>query len=330
MANSSDEEADSRTASVGIPRARANPRSTSRSASNDSNSRPAKRQRRSQNTKNSDLSDFVPRGATFSERPLPVDPDSTSSSGSSSDSSNGDSEDADSDSNSQPDTTSANPHEGNTTPAISWNQGRKAAVRTTLGKRPAPNGTTTQFTAVNDRYWRSRSESTSPAPPGAEEPQGEEVNANEQSGDEEELEEGEIDSKSESDDSDSLDSEADDSILLNIGDKMDGVDSGNDYDPATLALQHASNNTNGNGTSFGSPSKEEAFRQFSRKYPTAPTSLIDLNQHDLELQAKYVHFDKNIHDLDLRLPVSCIECQREGHMADVCPFKEVCLLIMDP
>lgn len=324
MANSSDEEADSRTALVGAPRSRANPRSTSRSASNDSNSRPAKRQRRNKNIKDSDLSDFVPRGATFSENTLPVDPDSTSSSGSSSDSSEG------SDSDAQPDTASANPHEGNTAPAISWNQGRKAAVRTTLGKRSAPIEKPTQFEAVNDKYWRSRSESVSSAVAGAEELEAKKVKANDQSDEEVELEEGEIDSRSESDDSDSLDSEADDSILLNIGDKMDGVDGANDYDPATLALQHASNNTNTNmnGSSHGPPSKEEAFQQFSRKYPTAPTSLIDLNQHDLELQAEYVHFDKSIHDLDLRLPISCVECQREGHMADICPSKEVCLLIL--
>jgi protein AIR1/2 len=321
MTNSSDEEVDSRTALVGAPRVRANPRSTSRSASNDSNSRPAKRQRRSRNKKDSDLSDLVPRGANFSKHALPVDPDSTSSSGSSSDSSEN------SDSDAQPDTASANPHEGNTTPAISWNQGRKAAVRTTLGKRSAPSEKTTQFEAVNDKYWRSRSESVSSAIPGAEEPQAKKVKASDQSDEEDELEEGEIDSKSESDDSDSLDSEADDSILLNIGDKMDGVDDGNNYDPATLALQHASSNINVNGSSHGSPSKEEAFRQFSRKYPTAPTALIDLNQHDLEIQANYVHFDKNIHDIDLRLPISCVECQREGHMADICPSKEVCLLL---
>jgi protein AIR1/2 len=324
MANSSDEEADSRTALVGAPRTRANPRSTSRSASNDSNSRPAKRQRRSKNKQDSELVDFLPRGAKFSEQPLPVDPDSTSSSGSSSDSS----ESSDSDSDAQPATASANPHEGNTTPAISWNQGRKAAVRTTLGKRPAPDPTVIQFTAVNDKYWRSRSESVSSAIPEGEEPQAKKVKANGQNEEEDELEEGEIDSKSESDDSDSLDSEADDSILLNIGDKLDGVDGGNNYDPATLAHQHTSNNTNVNGVSHGSPSKEEAFRQFSRKYPTAPTALIDLNQQDLEIQAHYVHFDKNIHDIDLRLPISCIECQREGHMADICPSKEVCLLIL--
>lgn len=314
MANSSDEEADSRTALVGAPRTRSNPRSTSRSTSHDS-ARPAKRQRRNRN-KDSDLADFVPKGVAFSATSLPVDdPDNTSSSGSSSSS-------EDSDSDADP-TTVANPHAGNTAPAISWNQGRKAAVRTTLGKRSAPtNDKPTQFEAVNDKYWRSRSASVSAN--GEDKPT---PTANDQSQNDDELEDGEIDSKSDTDDSDSLGSEADDSILLNIGDKM-GMDGANDYDPATLAHQHGSNaNLNGSSTQTGPGSKEEAFRLFSLKYPNAPIALVDLSQTDLEIIAKYVYFDRNIHDLDLKLPISCIECQREGHMADVCPAKEVCSML---
>ncbi|KAJ5203280.1 hypothetical protein N7449_005359 [Penicillium cf. viridicatum] len=310
MANSSDEEADSRTALVGAPRTRSNPRSTSRSASHDS-ARPAKRQRRNRNKKDSDLADFVPKGVAFSATSLPVDdPDNTSSSGSSSSS-------EDSDSDADP-TTVANPHAGNTAPAISWNQGRKAAVRTTLGKRSAPtNDKPTQFEAVNEKYWRSRSASVSANDE-------DKPTANDQSQNDDELEDGEIDSKSDTDDSDSLGSEADDSILLNIGDKM-GMD-GADYDPATLAHQHGSNagnsNPKGASTQTGPGSKEEAFRLFSLKYPNAPIALVDLSQTDLEIIAKYVYFDRNIHDLDLKLPISCIECQCEGHMADVCPAKE--------
>ncbi|KAJ5043487.1 hypothetical protein EN45_101750 [Penicillium chrysogenum] len=312
MANSSDEEADSRTALVGAPRTRSNPRSTSRSASHDS-TRPAKRQRRNRNKKDSDLADFVPKGVAFSATSLPVDdPDSTSSSGSSSASS----EDSDSDANS---TTVANPHAGNTAPAISWNQGRKAAVRTTLGKRSAPtNEKPGQFEAVNDKFWRSRSASVSAN--GDDKP-----STNNQSQNDDELEDGEIDSKSDTDDSDSLGSEADDSILLNIGEKM-GMDGANDYDPATLAHQHGSNtgdsNLKGASTQSGPGSKEEAFRLFSSKYPNAPVALVDLSKTDLELIAKYVYFDRSIHDIDLKLPISCLECQREGHMADICPAKE--------
>ncbi|KAJ5345015.1 hypothetical protein N7452_003019 [Penicillium brevicompactum] len=321
MTNSSDEETDSRTALVGASRTKANPRSTSRSASTDSNSRPAKRQRKNQNTKDSGLGDIVPRGGSFSENTLPVDPDSTSSSGTSSDSSDASS---DSDSGSDSDANepaSANPHEGSTAPAISWNQGRKAAVRTTLGKRSAPNANSIQFTAINDKYWRARSDSASSGGEGAGEPEEKKSKTDNDSAEEDELEEGEIDSKSESDDT-SLDSEADDSILLNIGEKMNGQNGAEDYDPATLAHQHGSVNGNTSTNGGSSNGKEEAFRTFSLKYPTAPTSLIDLGQQDLEIQAKFIHFGTNIHDLDLKLPVSCIECQREGHMAEICPLKE--------
>ncbi|KAJ5823477.1 hypothetical protein N7447_005817 [Penicillium robsamsonii] len=284
MANTSDEEADSRTALVGAPRTRSNPRSTSRSASHDS-TRPAKRQRRSRNKKDSDLTDFVPKGVAFSASPLPVDPDSTSSSGSSSASAE------DSDSDADP-TTTANPHAGSTAPAISWNQGRKAAVRTTLGKRSAPtNEKPTQFEAVNDKYWRSRSESVASAN-GEEKPK-----ANDKSDNDDELEDGEIDSKSDTDDSDSLGSEADDSILLNIGDKME-MDGANNYDPATLAHQHASNtgdsNMKGGATQSGPGSKEEAFQLFSSKYPNAPTALVDLSQTDLEILANFLSHASNV------------------------------------
>lgn len=171
---------------------------------------------------------------------------------------------------------------------------------------------------MNDKYWRSRSESLSAN--GEDKP-----TANNQPQDDGELEDGEIDSKSDTDDSDSLGSEADDSILLNIGDKMDGI---NDYDPATLAHQHGSNTGNsGTSTQSGPGSKEEAFRLFSIKYPNAPVALVDLSQTDLEILAKYVYFDRNIHDLDLKLPISCLECQNEGHIADVCPAKEVCSVL---
>ncbi|KAJ5544713.1 hypothetical protein N7461_007017 [Penicillium sp. DV-2018c] len=323
MANTSDEEADSRTALVGAPRTRPNARSTSRSVSHDS-TRPSKRQRRHRNKSEQDLADFVPRGGAFTAHSLPVDPNSTSSSGSSSSSN----ENSDSDENSDTDTAAANPHAGNTAPAISWNQGRKAAVRTSLGKRSVPTTeNTAQFDAVNDKYWRSRSGSASSAEgedkPSAKEPsqppaEGEDKPSAKVPSQEDDLEEGEIDSRSESDDSD-LSSEADDSILLNIGEKT-GMDGANDYSPADLAQQHRIENNISQAPSSGL--KEKAFRLFSSKYPSTPTALVDLIQEDLEIVAKYVYYDRNIHDLDLKLPITCIECHREGHLADVCPSKE--------
>lgn len=323
MSNSGDE-ADSRTASFGAQRAQR--KSASSRTSHDTDSRPTKKQRRNQPAADRTLEDFIPRGASFSTKPLAVDPDETSSSGSGSDS------ESDSDqSEASSKLATANPHAGNTAPAVSWNQGRKNAVRTTLGKRkaqPESNPMSAQFTAVNGTYWRSRSASdssagSSPAKKG--EDQLEDGSASE---------EGEVNSPSDSEDSDSLDSEADDSIMLNIGTKHEQA--ADDYDPESLILDHGRANGHTNGTSDGNDtdslldsipeqaeSKEEAFQRFSRKYPTAPVTLVDLDKTDFERQAMYMYWDRDIYTLDLQLPVGCIECLRQGHMAEVCPTKEV-------
>ncbi|KAJ5292569.1 uncharacterized protein N7443_008522 [Penicillium atrosanguineum] len=308
MADSSGDEADSRTAAVGFQRSRAN--NSSARNSQDGDSRPAKKQRRSR-SRGQDVTDFLPRGASFSETPL-----RGSSSGSG----------HDSDGSDAPKSTAANPHVGSTAPAISWNQGKKAAVRTTLGKRKATptNGTTNQFNAVNDTYWRARSASVSSGASDTQETTADKDKAEESSG----LEEGEVDSKSESDGSVSSNSEADDSILLNIGAK-----NANDATPAEALLADgvhtngvANGQTNGSAegvdTSGPAEPKEDAFQRFSRKYPTAPIALMDLSQEDFEEQARYVHWALDINDIDLQLPVVCIECQGQGHLAEVCPTKE--------
>ncbi|KAJ5168113.1 uncharacterized protein N7482_003707 [Penicillium canariense] len=330
------DDADSRTASFGVQRAR---RTTPSRTRPDSDSHPTKKRRRNRSRKDSDVSDFVPKGAAFSANLLAVDPDDTSSSGSDSDSDN----DSDkSDVQGKPAPAPANPHAGSTAPAISWNQGTKAAVRTSLGKRkaepqaqpqpqPQPqtnghtaNGTSAkQFKAVNGAYWRSRSASVSSEASKADSVKDSEVNTN--------SEEGEVNSGSDSDDSE-LDSEADDSLMLNIGTKGDGTD---DYDPESLLLENSLSNGHANGKPNGSTaaplpgsepvqteSKEEAFKRFSEKYPTAPVSLLDLKQDDMDVQAKLVYWDRDVNAIDLQLPVGCTECLRQGHMAEVCPTKE--------
>ncbi|KAJ5574748.1 hypothetical protein N7450_008647 [Penicillium hetheringtonii] len=330
----SGDEADSRTATVGAPRT--GKKAASRNA-HDSDSRPTKKQRRNQPAADLAVEDFVPRGGSFSEKPLEVDPDDTSSSGSGSDS--------ESDSDSNP--TTVNPHAGSTAPAVSWNRGTKNAVRTTLGKRKPQsqsqskpqtspqlaqsNATSAQFDAVNEKYWRSRSDSASSA--GSDVAKKDEAPENEDSS----SEEGEMDSPSDSDDSESLDSEADDSIMLNIGTKHEQA--ADDYDPEVLELDSGLANGNTNGDTHGisnrkrsdslldpksslAESKEEAFQIFSRRYPTAPVTLVDLSKSDLEKQAKFLYWDLEIHTLDLQLPIGCVECLRQGHMAEVCPTKE--------
>lgn len=320
MPDTSGDEADSRTAAVGVQRNRG---IDSGRNSQDGDSRPTKKLRRNRSRTDHNVNDFVPRGASFSANSLGVDHDETSSSGSSSPA--GDDSDG-SDAHGNPG--SANPHAGSTAPAISWNQGRKNAVRTSLGKRKEAAGPAAkQFKAVNGAYWRSRSASVSS---GASEAAGKDEG--EQSS---ELEEGEVDSRSDSGDSVSLNSAADNSIMLNIGSKNDST--ADDYDPESVILDHPPTNGHTNGLSSGKLStslldvqpvptetKEEAFQRFSHKYPTAPTALVDLTRTDLETVAKYLHWDRHISELDLQLPVGCTECQGLGHLAEVCPTKEVC------
>ncbi|KAJ5929558.1 hypothetical protein N7454_006508 [Penicillium verhagenii] len=316
MADSGDE-ADSRTASVGIQRPRSNNPSSRGSGNNDS--RPKKRQRRNR-SRTSDVSDTLPRGASFSTNPLEVDPDETSSSGSSAQSGS----DSDSDSPEKP--APVNPHAGSTAPAISWNQGRKAPVRTTLGKRKAsgevqPKAQATkpeseQFTTVN-AFWKSRDGSASPEPTDIAGKQKVQDKLDESS----DLEEGEVDSRSDSD-AVSLDSEADDSILLNIDSKPEGgaVEDSNQEDVA-----FTNGHTNGvvNGVSDGSSeSKEAVFELYAKKYPTTPATLVDLDKEDMEIQAQFIYWDRDVNDIDLQLPVGCTECLKYGHQAAVCPTKE--------
>lgn len=323
MPASSGDEADSRTASVGVQRNRGQ---TPAGNTQNGKSRLAEKRRRRRNRARArrEVNDIVPKGASFSEHSLEVDPDETSSSGSSSeasDDSNG--------SNTPADSVTANPHAGSTAPAISWNQGRKNAVRTSLGKRKAeaePEGNAAkQFKAVNGAYWRSRSASVSS---GASEAKGK----NEAGAESSELEEGEVDSRSDS--SVSANSAADNSIMLNIGSKKDTP--ADDYDPESLIMDHTPSNGHGNGLSKGivdasrvgaqarqRETKEEAFQRFHQKYPTAPVTLVDLNQTDFEAVAKYLHWDRHISEIDLQLPVGCLECHGLGHLADVCPTKEV-------
>lgn len=143
-----------------------------------------------------------------------------------------------------------------------------------------------------------------------------------------------------SDDSESLDSEADDSIMLNIGSRGHGQSQNDaisisddseadDYDPEALPISQSVgpadifDNQNGTPNGSAADSKESALLRFAQKYPNAPSTLADLCQEDMELQAKIVFYDRYINDINLQLPIVCMECLREGHLAEVCPTKEV-------
>ncbi|KAF9891967.1 hypothetical protein FE257_002930 [Aspergillus nanangensis] len=334
MPDSADDH-DSRTATVGVTRnSRGNSNDASRPSSIDPVANPRKRQRKDRRSSENSR-DFVPQGASFSANPVDVDPDLTSSSGSSSE--------GDSDSDSHSDTSDeenkespeANPDTART---ANWNKGSKSTIRTTLGSRttkPEESKKSSQFDAINSKYWRSRSESVSSADANAKggpQSHGESTEEGEVSEGDDSTDSSQMELSGDSDDS-SLDSDADDSILLNLGSRnhnqsQNGVLSpkeGDDYDPEALPLSGASVNGQAiNRTRDDSAvvSKEDAFRHFSQKYPTPPLTLADLNQTDMDLQAKSIFYDRNINDINLQLPVACAECLREGHMAEVCPFKE--------
>ncbi|KNG85399.1 zinc knuckle domain protein [Aspergillus nomiae NRRL 13137] len=323
---------DSRTASFGVQRNRATSTNGSRQSSIDSNSHPRKRQRRNGKAGPTDARDFVPQGATFSANTLAVDPDSTSSSGSSG---------SDDESNFSDDGNEASSQvEPQSAAAPNWNKASRSTIRTSLNKRGNKENEVEQdsrFDAVNDKYWRSRSESVST---GGDNDDVSQINSDDVSEEGEVQEDDTSDSSrmhlsGDSDDS-SLDSEADDSILLNINSrgqtqhasqKQNGGLSlpDDEYDPESLPVPQSIANGHtfdGARDAASSTSKEEAFRHFAQKYPTNPETLADLNREDMESQAKYIFYDREINDINLQLPVTCTECMREGHLAEVCPYKE--------
>lgn len=328
MPGSSGDDNDSRTAAFTQQRNRAN--GSSNHSSRNSSQRPSKRQRRARrDTDGSEVNDFVPRGATFSANSLEVDPDSTSSSGS----------DSEQDANKQ---SQPNPYAGTTAQAVNWNQGNRRAIRTTLGGRkgagnnnqkkpekPEENKSNTQFEAVNGAYWRSHSASASSGD-GHGDQKGDEGNDTEEG----ELHESEttgvppMDTSGDSDDSESSDSKADESIMLNIGsrpgEKANGqvaMDEDDDYDPESHQVLDISFDSGPQNGDTVRPTKEGAIRNFTLKYPTAPTVMLDLVGEDKNIQSRFWYW-KRIEDF--QAPVSCTECLQEGHIAQVCPSKEVC------
>ncbi|PYH46768.1 zinc knuckle domain protein [Aspergillus saccharolyticus JOP 1030-1] len=323
------DDGDSRTAAVST-RTQSN---GYRQSSQDPNPNPRKRQRRYGGPDDRKVQDFVPQGAIFSATAaLEVDPDETSSSGSDSESAG----------------TSSSEDEGGAAQSaaaaqpVSWNKGSKSAIRTSL--RGARNATgenqepsASKFDAVNDKFWRSRSASISSA-------SDRDDAAPSKSDLDEEMEEGEVDEASSDsssqmqrsgdseDDSESLDSEADDSILLNIGERGPGQHLGQTHDGILTpdgddgydSVANGINPRSAQDDLIGSPkmSKEDAHRRYSQKYPIAPSVLADLDREDMDFQAKYRFYDRDINAIDLQLPIACTECLQEGHLADICPTKE--------
>lgn len=330
MAGISDDEGDSRTASVGQVRSQPN-----RSPSISGN----KKSRKSKKDAKKDPVDFVPQGAKFSTTPLEVDPEnSTSSSGS--ESSNSDNEPEQ----------KTNKRRKINAPTVNWNQASRSAIRTTLGAKPAAAAVKIQqaksaFDAVNDKFFRSRSASVSEE----EAPSKGDVGTNESSS--------KTDQEHKTyyvDDSDASDSgevsEGDDSMMLNIGQQSDGHGlNGARDDAADLSTppfivdilpstQADKQSTQETGSVLSEPSitqlppksKAEAFAEFAASYTTSPAILADLKVKDLEIQARFFFYNSTVKELDLTRPIACTECLQEGHLSSVCPTKEVCQLYLIP
>ncbi|KAJ0426380.1 hypothetical protein BJY00DRAFT_84318 [Aspergillus carlsbadensis] len=97
---------------------------------------------------------------------------------------------------------------------------------------------------------------------------------------------------------------------------------GDDYDPEALPVLHTPASIRSIQNGSGDGAKEDAFARFAQKYPAAPLILADLDREDLETQAQTMFYDRDINDVNLQMPITCIECLREGHLAEVCPTKE--------
>lgn len=67
--------------------------------------------------------------------------------------------------------------------------------------------------------------------------------------------------------------------------------------------------------------RQSALKSLQAKYPVEPTTLADLTRQDLEKQAKYLFYHLDINDIDLSLPIRCIDCFEEGHLSETCPNK---------
>lgn len=337
MRDASGDENDSRTASVGLQRPHSNgSNGASRQSSRDR--KIGKKQARGKGrVGRSDFRDFVPQGGTFSAAALDVDPDSADSTSTSSSGSSSSSSDESEEEQEQP--SEGQKPLGSVPVAINWNKGSRSTIRTSLtGKtsRPDGNATTTAFESVNGKYWRSRSASVSsedshghteakrdPSEDGRTD--GDRVKAVQRPyfiDDSEGSETGEV-------------SEGGDSIMLNLGPGNDeaGVDKAGDdtppagADPFRIDTQPDPGFVSANGSAGDHSvirSKEDAFRVLSEKYSTPPSILADLNRKDLEIQARHFFYNRSIHDIDLSQPIACTECLQEGHLAIVCPTKEVC------
>lgn len=343
MVIAQNDEGDSRTASIG--------QLQNRRDLSDAD-RPLKRRR--VRKENRDVCDFVPRGMSFSGTPLEVE-DATSADSSRSDNSDSDKKRTKTDK--KGDDTLPEPAENEhvqdasikgLAPSVNWNSKGSGIIRTALRGNRQP-GANTPATGVQE----ARKSPPAPMHRKGQKEEHEQESENEESesssssgseafssaGSEESEEQSDGDSEERSEDSDESGelSDGNDDILLNMSSQngpvahrpvetsrpvvepnksqANGLDRADDHDSLSSVMM---------SDDFGDK-KAAALATFRKVYSTDPVTLGDLTLADLQAQAKYVFFQTDVRDLDRSLPVRCLDCMGDGHLAEVCPEKEVCL-----
>ncbi|KAK2768623.1 hypothetical protein FQN54_000479 [Arachnomyces sp. PD_36] len=234
-------------------------------------------------------------------------------------------------------------------PAVQWNKGSKTAIRTTLGGKKSASGASTpsqsQTKAVGDQS-QSRSVSISGPDRGESNPtplaEAQSSGGTTKEPDANVSAEDQPRAMSISDGSESGEiTEGDDDIVLNLSgrnedpfghNRGDSISEKPQQSPNRQQEEQMNGHVNGSDESrqtadsdknmASSPSKEDAIRSHALKYRSQPTVLADLSLDDLEVQAKYFFYQMDIRDIDLSLPIRCLNCRKEGHLTEVCPDKE--------
>ncbi|EDN10583.1 zinc knuckle domain-containing protein [Histoplasma capsulatum] len=364
----SDDDCDSRTASVGLLKARRKHAFSESQNSSSTGNSGRQCSRKDHTLGRRDLQNFVPKGASFTASSLTVDCESSSGPDTAMEDNRGESTTTDL----APSSVSP-PASRGMAPAMNWNKLGNGTVRTALrGRRQADtagSAAAASFEAINGNYWRSRGASLSStgSDTGGHHPR---LQGQRQSHSETDASQskphigtslGPTTFSAEFSDTDSeQDTDGNNDIVLNltgppqiddgvpateklhgrkdeIAFRNDGQLQVGEFNGEELSVQNGSKPPIqvgdeipqnqvypdiDTGRAMSEGPKAEAIRLFRAKYHSDPTTLADLTRNDFETQARYRFFDLPLENVDLSLPITCIDCMKEGHLADVCPRKE--------
>ncbi|KAK2768135.1 hypothetical protein FQN53_006286 [Emmonsiellopsis sp. PD_33] len=342
---SADEDADSRTASVGFLQGRGKDASNSGSqktaSTGSSNKRRARKIRR---LARREMQDFVPKGTSFTSTSLAVEDEDSSSPSQRTDNTG---DDSSADRARAPSPVARAPPAG-IAPSMNWNKVGKSAIRTALRGRgqagTANAAAATSFDAINGKYWRSRSASASTTGSNDQNhsdksKQGLNYNGRESSGPSLDVDlavasKGETQYSADFSDMDSGEvTDTNDDIVLNlscppkpgaIGSNIVGISNGqlrqengtgtNDAIDVKMGSQDEAGGPanpvatdNASLETFSKGPKATAIKSFRSRYSSNPVTLADLTRKDLEIQAKYAFYNLAREELDLSLSGSAVE-----------------------